>query len=64
MTNLEWLAKNGRDRLFDCKFCEFAYVAKYGNYCPYDCKDCELKSDVEVIKALNEEHKEKNNEQI
>ena len=61
MTNLEWIAKNGRN-LFDFNFCEYAHVAKYGKYCPFDCEDCKFNSDVEVVKALMEEHEEKDQE--
>lgn len=61
MTNLEWLARNADD-LYDCSFCEYAHVARHGKYCEigeYD--DCELRSAAELLKALNEEHEEKQN---
>ncbi len=60
MTNLEWIVKN-LDGLCMC-----AYIAKHGRPCridgayfPYSCEDCKFNSDVEVIKALMEEHEER-----
>lgn len=64
MTNLEWLAKNGRDYLFDCYFCECAHVAKFRTHCNLECQYCEFRSDADVVKALMEEREEKNNEQV
>ncbi len=62
MTNLEWIVKSQYDlRVW---LCELVYFAKNCRHCDFACKDCEFRVNKRVLEVLNEEHKEKNDEQV